>query len=213
MRTLVTASVLGLAFCVGAAAQNPNTLTMEKALPEGGTVALTVNVGDVKVLPSQQQGEVRLEVTAGQHADHATMASWVRQFNVAASRAAIEIHMPKDRRHCGDCYGNSSVVVYVPERSDLEVKLGVGELRIQGVRGNKELENGVGDLRVGIASPNEYGHIETHTRIGDIHDPFSPGAGAHGFLGKTEDFELKGDYHLKATVGIGDIYLYEEGKR
>jgi hypothetical protein len=153
---------------------------------------------------------VRLEITTEHPADRATMASWVRQFSVAANRATMDIHMPKNHEHCADCYGNISVVVYVPRRSDLRAKLGAGDLSIRGVTGNKDISLDVGDLRIGIGGPDAYGHIETHTKIGDIDDPFNPGGGASGFLGKTEDFNLKGQYHLQAKVGVGDIHLYKE---
>ena len=210
MRTFWTASALALSLCAAAAAQNGNTLKMDKPLAQGGMVSLTMNVGDLKVLPSDG-AQVRLEIQS-ERADDKTMQHWVRQFNVAANRAEIDIHMPKNHEHCADCYGNTSVTLYVPRRCDLKVELGVGDLTVSGVEGNKQIHDGIGDLRVGIAGRNEYGHIETHTRIGDIDDPFNPG-GQNGFLGKTEDFNLHGQYNLKARVGIGDIHMVQEGKR
>lgn len=210
MKTLAVAAMT-LSLCAVAAAQNSQTYTQERPLASGGTVVLTVNVGDVKIQPSGSD-RVRLEIHTTHSADQQTIASWVRRFEVAANRATIEIQLPKDHEHCSDCYGGIDVFLYVPDRADLKADLKVGDLTVSGIHGDKDLHVGVGDLRIGVADPSDYGHVETHTRIGDVHDFLNKGSGAEGFLGKSEDFTLNGRYHLKASTGIGDVHITEEGK-
>lgn len=216
MRSILTTASLAICLCTGAAAQNnrdgksgPGHLVMEKPLAAGGTVVLTVNVADLKIMPVTGASRVRLEINTDQDGDEQTVASWVTRFDVAADRAALNIRIPKEHQHCDNC--STNIVLYVPSHSALEVNLGVGDLAVRGVQGDKDIHVDVGDLKIAIADPNEYGHVETHTRIGDINDFMNHG-GESGFLGKSEDFTLHGRFHLKATVGIGDLDVRQEGK-
>jgi len=207
MKSLLAITALSL--CAVAAAQNPQTWVQDRPLASGGTVVLTMNVGDVKIVPSGSDG-VRLEIHTTSNVDRQTVASWVRRFEVAADRATIEIDIPKKMHDCDNC--STDVVLYVPRQSDLKADLDVGDLTIRGIQGNKDVHTGVGDLRIAVASPSEYGHVETHTRIGDVHDFLNHDGGQSGFLGKTEDFTLSGRYHLRASTGIGDVHISQEGK-
>jgi hypothetical protein len=186
-------------------------LTMERSLPAGGTVALNVNVGNVKILANSVPGRVRLELRSDHGYDASEMASWVKRFDSAGERAALDIKVPKETHPCNNCDSGMSIVLYVPGDSSLKVDLSVGDVKVEGVRGDKDLHVGVGDLEIGYSNEEEYARIETSTHIGDIGDPLHPGS-AHGFLGKSEDFTSQGRYHLRATVGVGDLNLFAEGK-
>lgn len=219
MRSFLTTAALAVCLCTGAAAQkspapepapaenSPNQLVIEKPLAPGGTVVFEMNVGDLKILPAPAQSGVRLEIHAGESVSPETIASWVKRFDVAADRATLEIRIPKDHEH----YGGTDVVLYVPEQTELKINLGVGDLTLRGIRGDKELHLGIGDLRIGVANLQEYAHVEVHTHLGDINDSLNHGLPT-GFLGKSEDLTLHGRFHLKAFVGIGDLDLFEEGK-
>lgn len=208
MRSLLVAAVLSCN--VLAAAQMPHAYVQDRHFAPGGTVVLTLNVGDVKILPASEPGHVRLEIHTGRSVDQETMAGWVRRFEVAANRATIEIDIPKTDYDCDHC--GADVTLYVPPRTDLKADLHVGDMTIRGVEGNKDVEVAVGDLRIAIGDPAQYGHVETHTRIGDVDDFLNQGSGQSGFVGKTEDFTLSGPWHLKASTGIGDVHIYADGK-
>jgi hypothetical protein len=193
-----------------AAAQTPTTLLRDHSLASGGTVVLTMNVGDVKILPASQPGHVRLEIHSNRTAGEQTMAGWIQRFEVAANRATVEIQIPKSvNEDCNDC--GVEVTLYVPPQSDLEASLHVGDMTVRGVEGNKNLDVGVGDLHIAVADPADYGHVQTHTRIGDIDDFLNHSSGQSGFLGQTEDFTLAGRYHLKASAGVGDVKIFQGG--
>jgi len=208
--------------CAGALAQSgaaakatdgdrPQPLVMERDLPPGGTVVLEMNVGDLTIMPSAGANRIRLEIRADHRGAQEALAASVKRFDVTGDRAVLELRIPKDHEDCLSCYSVSSVTLYVPAQSLLKVKLGVGDLTVQGVRGDKDLHVGIGDLRIGLDGDDEYAHIETSTHIGDIDDPLRTGE-ASGFLGKSEDFSRQGRYHLRASVGIGDLNLFAEGK-
>lgn len=214
MRSILTASTLAVCLCAGLAAQDsaatrPGHLMMEKPLAAGGTVVLTLNIGDLKILPVEGDRRVRLEIDTRGEVDRETIASWVTRFEVAGDRATLDIRTPKNRHNCNNC--NTDIVLYVPAQSALEVSAGVGDVTVRGVRGDKDIHVDVGDLKIALSDPNDYGHVETRTRIGDVNDFLNKG-GESGFLGKSEDFSLHGRFHLKATVGIGDLNVEHEGQ-
>ncbi len=222
MRRLSLLAALVVFACAGAVAQSvaaaktldgnhPEPFVMERALPAGGTVVLEMNVGDVTIKPSSSADRIRLEIRTDHQDTQDSLAASVKRFDVTGDRAALELRIPKDHEHCLSCYSGSSVTLYVPAQSLLKVKLGVGDLTVQGVRGDKDLHVGIGDLRIGYDGNDEYAHIEASTHIGDINDPLRTGD-ASGFLAKSEDFSRQGRFHLRASVGIGDLNLFAEGK-
>jgi hypothetical protein len=209
-------AALALSVCMSAAAQSSarpriqlvsagqTPLVIEKAVPAGGTVALDVNVGDVKLLPSTASGRVRLEIVPNADYGEDTVRAWVRRYDVTGDYATIDLNLPKTNHgHSGP-----SVTLYVPAQADLRIDLGVGDLHVDGIRGDKDLHVGVGDLTIGLDPSPDYGHVEIATHIGDVNDPLNPGR-ENGFLGKNEDFVLKGRFRLHATVGVGDINLVQ----
>ncbi|HZZ39216.1 MAG TPA: hypothetical protein VFE06_08795 [Acidobacteriaceae bacterium] len=209
MRTLAASAILG--FAALAAAQNPSTYVQDHRLAAGGTVNLTINVGDVKLLPDSSSDRLRLEIHTKRPVDQETMAGWVKRFELAADRATIDIQIPKWKDNCADDCGGD-VTLYVPQHTNVKADLEVGDMTISGILGDKDVHIGVGDLRIAVANPSEYGHVETHARIGDVHDFLNRGNDNDGFLGKSEDFTLSGQYHLKASTGIGDVHISRDGK-
>jgi hypothetical protein len=221
MRRLLLLAALTVVACAGAVAQisaaarttdadHVEPFVMERNLPADGAVVLEMNVGDVTIKPNPTANRIRLEIRADHQGAQASLADAVKRFDVAGGRAALELRFPKDHEHCVSCYSGSTVTLYVPAQSLLKVKLGVGDLTVQGVRGDKDLHVGIGDLHIGFDESNEYAHIETSTHIGDIEDALQTRE-ASGFLGKSEDFSRQGHFHLRASVGIGDLKLFAEG--
>lgn len=210
MKTHLALALLSLG-AIAASAQTQRQYVDHRAFPSGGTVVLTLNVGDLKILPADGPGGVRLEIDTHRPVDQETMAGWVRQFEVVGNRATIDIEIPKGKDNCADDCGGD-VILYVPAQTDLKADLKVGDLIIGGVHGNKDLHTGVGDLRVAVGDRSEYGHVETRTRIGDVHDFLNQKGDPDGFLGKSEDFTLGGRYHLRASTGVGDVHISEDGK-
>ena len=126
------------------------------------------------------------------------MQSWVKRFDVAGDHADIELKLPKGDHKGGD------VTLYVPSETALKLGLGIGDLIIKGVTGDKDLHVGIGDLTVNIRDATAYGQVEGSTRIGDVNDQIYH-AHQSGFLGKVEHVSESGTYRLRAQVGIGDI--------
>ncbi|HEX5233827.1 MAG TPA: hypothetical protein VFW25_00710 [Silvibacterium sp.] len=188
-------------------AASPGTLVLSEHLPSNGTLVLTMNVGDVHIVPSPEADRLRVEI----HADASLKEerSWVKQFEVAGDRATVDIQGPKVHEHCVSCYTNRNIIVFVPQQTAIKLQVEIGDVTIKSVKGDKQIRLGIGDLSIGIGDQNEYSRIDLSTRIGDLDDPVYHSE-PHGFLGKSETVGREGRYHLRAHVGIGDLKLLQE---
>jgi hypothetical protein len=121
----------------------------------------------------------------------------------------VEIRAPKNHKDCVSGYSSGNIVIYVPPQTSIKLNVGIGDVTINGIRGDKKIDMNIGDLRVGIRDPKEYDHLDISTRIGDIDDSLHHSA-LQGFTGKFENVVQPGRYHLRAHVGIGDVELTQE---
>jgi hypothetical protein len=183
----------------------PKLLVMSKSLPAKGTLVMEVNVGDVRVVRSDEEKTIRLTIDPGAFYTDATVRSWIRQFNVAGDRASIDLTLPKHN----DNHSSPSVTIYLPSQTDLKLQLGIGDLTVKGIEGNKELHVGIGDLTVGVLDGAKYNEIRTGTKIGDADDAVSHER-SDGFFPKTQHVSAQGIYKLHATVGIGDVNVVQD---
>jgi hypothetical protein len=144
---------------------------------------------------------------------HYTVKSWHEanvkdthvDFEVRGHDATLEFHAPSG--------GNTQVDVEleVPATINLDVHEKVGDMTVEGIEGDKDLELGVGDIRV-VDGHSDYNFVRASTSIGDVnHDVSGNERGeVSGWLGKTLKHHGDGKYELRAHVGVGDITL--EGK-
>lgn len=185
----------------------PGALVLSQGMPAGGTLVLTVNVGDLRIVPNTDGNRLRIEVRSDAPTEEER--SWVKQFQVAGDRATVEIRAPKDHKNCVSCYAGRDITVYVPQQTAVKLQVEVGDVSIHGIRGDKQIHLGVGDLSIGIGDLNEYHQVDLSTRIGDVDDAVYH-SHSQGFLGKAASIARQGRYHLRADVGIGDLKLVPE---
>jgi hypothetical protein len=183
----------------------PKPLVINKSLHANGTLVMEMNVGEVRVVCSDEQQTIRLTVEPRGSYDDATVQSWVRRFDVAGDRASIDLKLPKNN----DNHRGAKVTISVPAQTDLKLELGVGDLTVKGIEGNKEIHVGIGDLTVGVTDGAKYNEISTGTKIGDAGDAVSHEQ-SDGFFPKTKHTSLQGIYKLHATVGIGDVNVVQD---
>jgi hypothetical protein len=200
MKLISFAVCLFLLLGMGSAfAEDYTPVVREASFDAGGVVILDANVGDVRVLPTDKPGTLRLVITPHTDKDAQEARQWVREFSANGSQAKVVIHTPKTGNHSFD------VSLYVPQRSDLRVSLGVGDLTIRGISGNADAEVGIGDLNVTVHNPKDYHSVAMSVRIGDV-DASAFDLHPSGFLGKSVKGEFSaGSYRLKLHTGIGDV--------
>ena len=165
----------------------------------GGMVHVRLSVGDLHIRRGDSD-KIRL---------HYTVKSW-RESHVKDAHVDIDVHgRDANIEFHAPTSGNTQfdVELEVPQNTNLEVHEKVGDLRIEEIEGDKDLELGVGDIRVAFGRA-AYHLVRASTSIGDVNT--STGEVSAGLLGKTLKYHGDGKYELRAHVSIGDITL--EGK-
>jgi hypothetical protein len=162
----------------------------------GGMVHLRMSVGDLHIKRSSS-GKISLHYIVKSHRESNLKQARV-EIEVRGRDANIEFHAPTS--------GNTQfdVELEVPQSANLDVHQKVGDLTVENVEGDKELDLGVGDIRV-ASEHSAYRLVHASAGIGDVN---GDGYGeTSGWLGKTLKYHGEGKYELRAHVGVGDINL------
>jgi hypothetical protein len=165
----------------------------------GGMLHVRLSVGDLHIKRGDST-KIRLHYTVKSRRESHLKDAHV-DFEVRGQDARIEFHAPTG--------GNTQfdVELEVPASTNLDVHEKVGDLRVDDIEGDKDLELGVGDIQVAVGR-SAYHLVRASTSIGDVS---GDGYGeTSGWLGKTLKYRGEGKYELQAHVGVGDITL--EGK-
>jgi hypothetical protein len=165
----------------------------------GGYVHVRLSVGDLHIKRGDS-AKIKLQYTVKSRRESNVKDSHV-DFDVKGNDASIEFHAPSSNTEV-------DVELEVPANTNLDVHGKVGDMTIDNIDGDKDLDLGVGDIRVIAARQSAYKLVRASTGIGDVN---SDGYGeTSGWLGKTLKYRGDGKYELRAHVGVGDIRL--EGK-
>lgn len=170
--------------------------TDSREFVSGGYVHVRLSVGDLHI-KGGDSSRIRLEYTVKSHRESHVKDARV-DFNLRGNDATVEFHAPTG--------GNTQfdVELEVPANTHLDVHQKVGDLTIDSIEGHKDLNLGVGDIRISMEHSG-YRLVNASTGIGDVN---SEGYGeARGWLGKTLKYHGDGKYELRAHLGVGDIKL------
>jgi hypothetical protein len=110
-----------------------------------------------------------------------------------------------DLRISGGPRNGLQVTVEVPAASSLYVRMPAGELAVEGVSGDKDVELHAGDLTISVGSAADYARVDASVLSGDLEAP--PFGESHGGLFRSFEKRGSGKYTLHAHVGAGDLTL------
>lgn len=190
------AALVTLAVCARpAAAQEKDEV---RDFPAGGTLRVTMRAGDVRIVKGRDAQHIRLYYTVRSEKDEERAEKAQVRFDVKGSDAEIAFSAPQ--------HVDFDAEIEVPSPTNLDVRLKVGDLRVEDVEGNKDLDVYVGDIRVDVGAKPNYWKVEAGTHIGDV-TAVAFGE-PHGWLGKSLNYHGSGQYRLKASAAIGDVNLY-----
>jgi hypothetical protein len=161
--------------------------------PSGSRLRLHLLSGDFRIVG---HGDDKISVRLnGRNATNAQ--DLAVRFRLSGSDADIRIWGgPKDELQ---------VIVEVPVSSMLHVRMPAGDLSIEGVSGDKDVELHAGDLTIAVGDAADYGHVDASVLTGDLEAP--PFHESHGGLFRSFEKHGSGKYALHAHVGAGDLTL------
>ena len=183
-------------FCAASDWNYEDTRHDSREFVANGYVHVRLSVGDVHIKRGDS-ATIKLEYTFKSRREKNVKEANV-SFDVNGNNATIEFHAPSGANTQFD------VELEVPPNTNIDVHAKVGDVTVDNVDGDKDLNLGVGDLRV-ASEHTGYRLINASTGIGDVH---GDGYGeTSGWLGKTLKYRGDGKYELRAHVGVGDIHL------
>jgi hypothetical protein len=110
-----------------------------------------------------------------------------------------------DLRISGGPRNGLQVTVEVPAFSMLYVRMPAGDLSVEGVSGDKDVELHAGDLTISVGNAADYARVDASVLSGDLEAP--PFGESHGGLFRSFEKHGSGRYKLHAHVGAGDLTL------
>jgi hypothetical protein len=162
----------------------------------GGYLHVRLSVGDLHVKRGDTN-KISLHYTIKSSREKNVKEASV-DFDVRGNDATIEFHSPSSSNTQFD------VEIEVPQNTNLDAHVKVGDVTVGDVQGDKDLSVGVGDVRIGSERAG-YRIVNASSGIGDVH---GEGYGeTSGWLGKKLKYHGEGKYELRAHVGVGDIHL------
>jgi hypothetical protein len=166
----------------------------EVDLPYDQKLTLDLRSGDYRVAASN--GEKISVRTTGDRAEKGRdMSLSFKHMNTHA-----ELHITG-----GPTSNGPTIEIGVPKSSNLIVRMPFGDLNIEGVSGDKDVEMHAGDLNIEVGNPADYAHVDASVGAGDLNaGPF--GENKDGLF---RSFEKSGPgrYRLHAHIGAGDLNL------
>jgi hypothetical protein len=180
-------------FCQTQEATNLQKQKFETNLASGANLRLHLHNGDFRVVGSDSE-----KISVHVEGKNVEQAKNIR-IQLKRSDGAVDLklsHVPKNELQ---------VTIEIPRSTNLYARMRGGDLSVEGIAGDKDLELTGGDLTIQVGSAEDYAHVDLSVRFGDVSgtqfgDP-------KGWLGNSVRKDGKGKYRLHAHVMAGDLVL------
>ena len=201
MRMWLAAAIVGTTVAAGAmSVQDIGTSSsLERPFPANGRVTMDLVAGDYQITGSPEN-RVRLEWSVR---NSEALAKVEARADVRDRNLWITTNGPSNK--------GLKFRIEVPTQSDLHVRLTAGDLTIEGIRGNKDVELRAGDLRIDVGRAEDYNKVDAGLWAGDL--KASAFQIYKGGLFRSFDWSGTGPYRLHAHLLAGDLYLYSKSER
>jgi hypothetical protein len=197
MRNALLASIFGVLLAVLPAAQSGNqpprlSDSLERAFAPGGVIHMNLSAGDYRIMGGQENRiHVLWKVRKAEDLPRVRV-----QADVKGSAATIATDGVRN---------GFDVEMQVPARSGLRVRLTAGDLTVDGIEGNKDIESHAGDLTIDVGRAEDYSRVDASLWAGDLEAP--PFNVSKGGLFRSFEWKGNGAYTLHAHLMAGDLRL------
>jgi hypothetical protein len=102
--------------------------------------------------------------------------------------------------------GNLQIRIEVPRKTSLKVQMAAGEVKVEEIAGDKDIDLYAGQISISSARPWDYRSVDLSVDIGAVKAP-AYGADKGGFFPSFTKETVNGEYGLHAHVITGEIDL------
>lgn|SRR5215469_6882993 len=190
--TILFAALMCTAMVAFAADTRPEA-QVQQAFPAGGRVYFDLSPGGYTIRASDSD-----QITVVYHASsEAQLRSVKATIQITGSIARVSVSNTP--------HNNFSAEIEVPRQSGLKVRMFAGEVIVDGVQGDKDVQVTTGRIEIRIPHPDEYGDREASVSAGSIEA--SAFEVSKGGLFRSFEQSGRGKYRLRAHVTTGEIDL------
>lgn len=166
---------------------------IEADFPSGGRLELHLRAGEIHIVGGDEDKiSVRIGGRAG--SDSTDIRAQFEHFSRIAKLSVA-----------GGPDSGVKITVSVPRNTDLKAHITAGDVEVQGITGNKDIELLAGNLTVGVGDPAGYFRVHASVTTGNI--DATPFGESRGGLFRSFEKTGHGRYKLAAHVGAGDLTL------
>jgi hypothetical protein len=169
----------------------PSADSVQHSFASGGTIHLKLSSGDYTIRAGAED-----RILARWASDETVPIEDVVRLAVRGASATVRTDGPLK---------HSRFVIELPGRSDIQLNIRAGDIRIAGIEGNKEIHMTAGDLNISL-DPDLYSRIDASTTFGDL-DAY-PLHISKGGIARSFHWTGSGKYALSAHLFAGDLKLY-----
>jgi hypothetical protein len=108
--------------------------------------------------------------------------------------------------------GNLQIHIEVPRKTSLKVQMAAGEVKVEEIAGDKDIDLHAGQISISSARPWDYRSVDLSVDIGAVKAP-AYGADKGGFFPSFTKKDENGEYRLRAHVITGEIDLLSPDAR
>jgi hypothetical protein len=159
----------------------------------GGKLRLRVRSGEVHVIGSDQN-RISVEISGKKALDARDVKVRVERKDSAASV-----------RVSGGPRNDLTITIRIPSNTDLYARIPFGEVHVENITGNQDVELHAGELTVAMRDSADYSHVDASVFSGEV--DAAPFGESHGGLFRSFRKEGNGRYRLHAHVGAGQLTL------
>jgi len=190
---LVVVTIIGLAACQGTPSSETETAT-----------AATAPVADK---PFVENGKIDIDLDGGGYEIKAASDNHIR-VATSSTTATVDVTIngsQADVKIKNTPHSNFRGIVEVPAATDVVIHLSGGELKVDGITGNKDVESLAGNVRIEVGDPSQYASVDAAVKAGDLQA--SPFGGSKSGLLQEFTWSGTGKYTLRAHLGAGNLVL------
>lgn len=201
MRSICCVAGVALFACniAGFAETNvPCNQTLTRPLPPRAVLIIDSKPAGLEIVGTDQDA-IHVSCTAG--SDKAAQAA-AFYFSPTANGGKLSIRGVHFEH--GD--NNLQVKIEVPRRTSLSVRMFAGQVTVEEVKGDKDIDVGAGQITISTIHPGDYRSVDVSVSIGEV-QARAYGSDKGGFFRRFRRTNASGDYRLQAHVTTGQIDL------
>lgn len=172
-------------------AQHALQTSAQKKFISGGTIRLHLEAGGYTIVPGDSEN-ITVTYRAGTEAQLDRI-----QVEIKPTTVSADVYVSKTP------HNHFQATIEVPRNSNLWVRLSAGELDVEDVEGDKNIEVIAGQIQIDIPHPEQYGHRDASVTTGSIEA--SAFAISKGGLFRSFEQHGEGKYRLHAHIMSGEI--------